>query len=150
MIKVGDKLPSFTLTDQTGQDVSSEDYAGKRLLLSWHPLAFTSVCTDQMRDLAKNYETLKAKNTVPLGISVDAQPAKAVWAQSIGVDPEEVKLLADFGPFAGYTKELGLFLEDLGASKRVNLLTDEDHVVTWIKVYEVSELPDMEEVLEQL
>lgn len=150
MIKVGDKLPSFKLTDQTGQEVTPDDYAGKRLLLSWHPLAFTSVCTDQMRDLAKNYEALKAKNTVPLGLSIDAQPAKAVWGMSIGIDPEEVKLLADFGPFAAYTQELGLFLDELGASKRVNLLTDEDHVVTWVKVYELGELPDMEEVLTQL
>lgn len=150
MIKVGDKLPSFKLEDQTGQEVSPEDYKGKRLLLSWHPLAFTSVCTDQMRDLAKNYDALKEKNTVPLGFSVDAQPAKAVWSQAIGIDPEEVKLLSDFGPFAGYTKELGLFLEELGASKRVNILTDEDHVVTWVKVYETSTLPDMEEVLAQL
>lgn len=150
MIKVGDKLPSFNLSDQTGQEVSSDDYVGKRLLLSWHPLAFTSVCTDQMRNLAKNYETLKEKNTVPLGLSVDAQPAKAVWGQAIGIDPEEVKLLSDFGPFAGYTKELGLFLEELGASKRAHVLTDEDHIVTWVKVYETSSLPDMDEVLAQL
>ena len=103
-----------------------------------------------MRDMAKNIETFEAKNTVPFGLSVDAQPSKAVWAQAIGLDPEKEKILADHGPFAGYTKKLGLFNEEMGTSERANLITDENHVVTWIKVYEPTEYPDINEVLEQL
>jgi len=150
MLKVGDKLPRFELNDQNENIVSSDQFEGKKLLLSWHPLGFTSVCTDQMRDLAKNYEEITAKGYVPLGFSVDTQPAKFVWANSIGIDYDEIKLLSDFNPFGAYAKELGIFSEDIGASERVNILVDENGVVTWIKVYEKSEYPDFDEVLANL
>ena len=47
-IKVGAKAPSFTLKDQDGNRVSLSDFKGKKVLLSWHPLAWTSVCMDQI------------------------------------------------------------------------------------------------------
>ena len=51
MIAVGAKAPDFTLEDQHGNKVSLSDFKGRKVLLSWHPLAWTSVCTDQMRAL---------------------------------------------------------------------------------------------------
>ena len=54
MIKVGTIVPNFTLEDNKGNMVSLKDYRGRKVLLSWHPLAWTSVCTDQMRSLEAN------------------------------------------------------------------------------------------------
>jgi cytochrome oxidase Cu insertion factor (SCO1/SenC/PrrC family) len=41
-IKVGDKVPDFTLKDQNGKDVSLHDYLGKKnLVLAFYVFAFT-------------------------------------------------------------------------------------------------------------
>lgn len=41
LIKVGDKAIDFSLKDQNGNKVSLKDFKGKKVLLSWHPLAWT-------------------------------------------------------------------------------------------------------------
>lgn len=80
MIKVGMQAPDFTLEDNKGGKVSLKDLAGKKVLLSWHPLAWTSVCTDQMRALEANRERFAKLNTVALGLSVDPAASKTAWA----------------------------------------------------------------------
>jgi cytochrome oxidase Cu insertion factor (SCO1/SenC/PrrC family) len=41
-LKVGDKVPDFTLKDQNGKDVSLHDYEGKKnLVLAFFVFAFT-------------------------------------------------------------------------------------------------------------
>lgn len=42
IIKVGEKAINFTLKDQNGKEVSLKDFKGKKVLLSWHPLAWTA------------------------------------------------------------------------------------------------------------
>ena len=49
LIAVGDSAPDFILKDNHDKEIRLSDYRGKKVLLSWHPLAWTSVCTDQMR-----------------------------------------------------------------------------------------------------
>ncbi|NLC39292.1 MAG: redoxin domain-containing protein, partial [Clostridiaceae bacterium] len=46
MLKKGDKAPDFRLKDQYGEEIVLSELKGKKVLISWHPLAFTSVCTD--------------------------------------------------------------------------------------------------------
>lgn len=149
MIKVGDLAPDFELEDQDGNKIKLSDYKGKKVLISYHPLAWTSVCTDQMRALESNYEKIKEKGVdLILGISVDAQPGKSVWAKSLGI--EDVKILADFEPKGEMAKSYGLYNEKIGASERANVLVDEEGKVAWVKKYEISQLPDFEELLENL
>ena len=41
-LKVGDKVPDFTLKDQNGKDVSLKDYLGKKnVVLAFYVFAFT-------------------------------------------------------------------------------------------------------------
>jgi len=51
LITIGATAPDFTLKDNRGNSVSLSDYKGKKVLLSWHPLAWTPVCADQMKSL---------------------------------------------------------------------------------------------------
>lgn len=145
MIKIGTKAPEFSLPDVNGKEVSLKDFAGKKVLLSWHPFAFTSVCTDQMRALEANKEKFSALNTVALGLSVDPVPSKKAWGAMLCI--EDTKLLSDFWPHSKLAKELDIFLEDLGASGRANILLDEKGEVVWAKQYAIGQLPDIEEVL---
>ena len=51
MIKVGTKAPDFALRDQNGKTVRLSALAGKKVLLSFRPMAWTAVCHDQMASL---------------------------------------------------------------------------------------------------
>ena len=144
-IDVGDMAPEFTLKDNRVQDVSLSEYRGKKVLLSWHPLAWTAVCAQQMKSLEDNLAEFEKYNTVPLGMSIDSYPSKNAWAKELGV--ANVKLLADFWPHGKVAQDYGLFLDDKGFSARANVLIDEAGKVVWVKVYDIPELPNIEEVL---
>ena len=106
-IAVGDTAPNFTLKDNRAQDVSLADLRGKKVLLSWHPLAWTKVCAEQMKSLEANLAEFEKYNTIPLGMSIDTYPSKNAWAKELGV--ANVQLLADFWPH-GYSLSLLLLL----------------------------------------
>ncbi|WP_297281330.1 redoxin domain-containing protein [uncultured Anaerococcus sp.] len=148
-VKVADKAPDFKLKDQNKEEISLESLKGKKVILSWHPLAFTSVCTDQMRALERNYDRIQEKgDTVVIGLSVDPYPAKQKWADILCID--NVKIASDFFPYAEVTKAYGLFNEANGASQRANVIIDEEGKIKWVKVYEPSQLPDVEELIDNL
>ena len=148
-IQVNQEAIDFTLKDQNKEDIKLSDLKGKKVILSWHPLAYTPVCTDQMRSLERNYDRIQEKgDTVVIGISVDPFPAKAKWADIL--DLKDIKIVSDFFPYAEVTKAYGLFNEENGASKRANVIIDEEGKVQWVKVYGGSELPDVEEVIDNL
>ncbi|MBC3899862.1 redoxin domain-containing protein [Acetobacterium malicum] len=145
IIQLGAMAPDFTLPDQNGEMITLSQYQGKKVLLSWHPLAWTSVCTDQMRSLDRNADRFAQKNTVILGLSVDPQPSKSVWARALSI--KHIKILSDFVPLGEVASACGIFSEEHGASKRANILINEAGMVIWVKKYEIRTLPDVEEVL---
>jgi peroxiredoxin len=148
LIAVGDMAPNFLLKDNKDQDVRLSDYKGKKVLLSWHPLAWTPVCTDQMRALETNWDTLQKLNTIPLGFSVDAQPCKKVWAAALVLD--NLRILSDFWPHGKAAQDYGIFIEKDGISERANIIVDEKGIVRWVKVYPITQLPDLNEVIQVL
>ena len=149
MLKIGDKAPDFKLEDQEGKEIQLSELKGKRVLISFHPLAWTSVCTDQMRALESHYDTIQEKGIGEvLGISVDAQPTKSFWAK--GLSLEKIKILADFEPKGQMAKDYELYNDDLGTSERANVVVDEEGNISWIKKYGSTELPSIDEVIENL
>lgn len=42
LIKVGEKAIDFSLNNQHSEKVNLKDFRGKKVLLSWHPLAWTA------------------------------------------------------------------------------------------------------------
>lgn len=143
---VGDKIPKLKLRDHNEEEITLDKFKGKNILLSFHPLAWTSVCRDQMQSLEANYEEFEKYNTVPLGISVDPVPSKRAWAEKIGL--ENLRLLSDFWPHGDFASKLGIFIEDKGISGRVNILVDDEGEILWSKEYDIPELPDIDEVLD--
>jgi peroxiredoxin len=147
-IKVGDMAPDFTLKDQDGKDFTLSAYRGKRVLLSFHPLAWTDVCTKQMLALEQNYATFESLNTVPVGLSVDPAPSKKAWADHWGI--KKVPLLADFWPHGEVAKLFDIFREKNGFSERANIVIDEKGKVALFKTYPVSQLPDINEIIDAI
>jgi len=147
-IKVGDRAPDFTLTDHNGNEVTLSQFRGKKVVLGFHPLAWTGVCATQMQNLEKYYDRMAELNAVALGISIDTSFSKHAWAKSLGI--EKTPLLADFWPHGGVIKSYGVFNDEVGASKRTVFIIDEEGTVIWHKIYPVKEVPDMEEIIKAL
>jgi peroxiredoxin len=148
MIEIGGKAPDFTMKDQSGKMVRLSTFKGKKVLLSFRPLAWTTVCHDQMRSLEENHLLFDELNTVALGIGVDSVPTNKAWAQSM--DIKNTRLLSDFWPHGEVAKSYGVFREKDGFSERANILVDEDQKVVFVQVYPTSQLPDIEPIIDLL
>jgi peroxiredoxin len=148
VIKLGSVAPDFTLKDHNGVDFRLSESKGKRVILSFHPLAWTRVCADQMQSLEKNIGVFESLNTVAVGISIDSVPSKKAWAESLGI--EKLRLLSDFWPHGYVAQRYGIFRDKDGFSQRANIVLDERGKVIFCKVYEISQLPDIDEVIKLL
>ncbi len=144
-LKIGDKAKDFVLKDQNGKEIKLSNFAGKKVLLSFHPLAWTEICAKQMQSLEKNKEVFDSLNTVAFGLSVDSVPCKKAWAESLGV--EKTSLLSDFWPHGEVAKLYGIFNEEKGISRRTNIILNEEQNIAFFKVYEIKELPDIMEII---
>ena len=146
-MRKGGKVRDFKLTDQNGQDFRLSDCRGKRVLLSFHPLAWTPVCARQMQLLDKSKKALDKLNALAVGVSIDSVPSKAAWAKTLKI--RNTRLLADFWPHGAVAKSLGILREE-GFSERANVIVDEAGKILFAKVYPIRQLPDMAEILQVL
>jgi len=148
MIKIGSKAPDFSLKDQNGKIVKLSSFKGKKVVLSFRPLAWTAVCQDQMRSLEQNHLNLDELNSVALGIGVDSVPSNKAWAEAMHI--KNTRLLSDFWPHGDVAKSYGIFREKDGFSERANIVLDETQKVIFAKTYPISQLPEIEEILKLL
>lgn len=72
-LKVGDKVPNFTVNDQDGNAVSMSDYSDKKLIVFFYPKASTPGCTAEACNLRDHYKTLQEEGYELLGVSADSE-----------------------------------------------------------------------------
>src|SRR6266550_3138595 len=84
-LPVGTKAPDFSLKSKQASglvDVKlSSNFGKKNTLLLFFPLAFTSVCTQEMCDITQGINAYTGLNADVIGISVDSPFAQEAWAQ---------------------------------------------------------------------
>ncbi len=148
VIKVGEVAIDFSLKDQNEKLFTLSENKGKKVLLSFHPLAWTSVCAEQMKRLEERYDKFVELNVEPIGISVDPLPSKKAWAEAIGI--KKLRMLSDFWPHGKVALLYGLFMDKFGFSERANILVDESGEVAYVKIYPIKQVPDFDEILEIL
>jgi peroxiredoxin len=144
-MKTGDKMPDFVLKDQHNKELRLSELKGRKVLLSFHPLAWTKVCAQQMKSLEENRKKFEELNTVALGLSVDTIPSKHAWAKNLEI--KDTRLLSDFWLHGEVAKKVGIFREKEGFSERANIIIDEHQRVIFFKVYDISQLPDVGEII---
>lgn len=145
MIQPGDTALNFSLKDQNDKTFDLYEQAKKRVLLSFHPLAWTEFCAAQMKSLEDNRSVILENNCVPVGISVDSVPCKTAWAQSLGI--QETPLLCDFWPHGAVAMKYGIFRDANGFSERANIIVDGNQKVVFVKVYPIHSVPDIGEII---
>jgi peroxiredoxin len=149
MLTAGQEAPDFELRSHKGGTVKLSDFRGKKnVVLAFHPLAFTPVCANQMRAYESDLSQFDKSEAAVLGISIDAQPAKAAWAKTL--DSISYDLLSDFHPHGEVAKKYGVFREKEGFSERAIFVIDKNGRIAWSKVYAIPELPNNQEVLAAL
>ena len=144
-LKAGDTAPDFALKNQHGEEIKLSDLRGKKVLVSFHPLAWTPVCDIQMKSLEIKNAVFSKLNLVALGLSVDSQPCKKAWGDFLEIDNTD--LLADFYPHGEAASKFGVFIDKAGISGRANFVIDENGKIIFVKVYDKSEIPDIEEII---
>ncbi|HEU5303418.1 MAG TPA: redoxin domain-containing protein [Gemmatimonadales bacterium] len=123
---VGTLAPDFTLPSTSGTDVTLSSLRGKNVLLAFFPLAFTKVCTQEMRSFTEDYGRFRDANTEVLPISVDSVPTLREFKGKEGIS---VDLLSDFR--REVSRRYGTLLEDKFFSNRAYVLVGPDGRVRW-------------------
>jgi peroxiredoxin len=147
-LKMGDHSKNFSLNDQNEQQFTLSDFKGKRVLLSFHPLAWTPVCSEQMKSLESNSKIFDSLNTIAVGVSVDTVPSKKAWAKSLGT--KSTRLLSDFWPHGKVAELYGIFRTKDGFSERANIIIDENQNIALFRIYKLGQLPDIQEIIDVL
>jgi len=145
---IGRKAIDFILDDQKGNPFRLSEFEGKKVLLSFHPLAWTSVCSKQMKSLEQNIKNFAKLNTIAVGLSVDSSPSKKAWAKVLGIS--HTRLLSDFWPHGLISQQYHVFREKDGVSKRANIIVSEEQTISFMKIYPSWRLPSINEILEVL
>ncbi len=71
MLQEGDKAPDFTLSDDTGKEVSLRTLKGKKVVLYFYPKDDTPGCTREACDFRDYYSKFAKENAVIYGVSRD-------------------------------------------------------------------------------
>ena len=148
-VKAGDEAPDFELRSHRGGTVKLSDFRRrKNVVIAFHPFAFTPVCATQMCAYEAARDRLERANAIVLGLSVDPQPAKTAWAQTLGTISFD--LLSDFHPQGEVAQKYGVLRSGEGFSERAVFVVDKQGRIAWSRVYGIPQQPDNEELFRAL
>ncbi|WP_340103114.1 redoxin domain-containing protein [Rhodohalobacter sp. 8-1] len=152
-LKAGDTAPDFTLTNTSGDLVSLQDLQQQDkgdILLTFFPLAFSSVCTDELCTMRDNMKLYNSLNTTVAAISADSFFVLKVFKKANNL---KFPLLSDFNKEA--SKAYGVLYDDYfgikGVPKRASFIIGNDGVIKYAEVLEDSgKLPDFKAIQKAL
>ena len=146
-IILGQQAPNFTLRDTEKNEVSLSQYAGKKVVLVFFPLAFTGVCTTELCSLRDSIATYNQLNAEVIGISVDSLFTLDKFKQEQSLN---FTLLSDFNKevSTAYGCLYENFVLDMkGVSKRSAFVIDAQGAVQYAEVLEsAGDLPNFEAI----
>ncbi len=149
-LATGTKAPEFTLKTKTAEgleDVALADNFGKqKTVLLFFPLAFTSVCMEEMCSVSSGIQDYKDLNAAVYGISVDSPFTLEKMA---AVDALQFPLLSDFNKDVSTAYDV--LFEDLigfkGVSKRSAFVVDEKGTIIYAESSDdPKQLPDFDAI----
>jgi peroxiredoxin len=143
MISVGQPAPAFTLYDSAKTPISLHDFTGKKVVLLFYPLAFTSVCTKELCYVRDNMSLFNNIDAQVLGISVDSLYTLAKFKEEQGYN---FPLLSDFNKEVSkaYNALYDEFSYNMkGVSKRASFVIDRQGKIQYAQILEkAGDFPD--------
>ncbi|MDF5755427.1 peroxiredoxin [Spongiactinospora sp. TRM90649] len=126
-VEVGSVAPDFELRDQHGTPVRLSGLRGTKIVLIFYPLAFSGVCTSELRAIRDEFVPL-GDDTRVLTVTVDSIYALRAWGDREGYT---FPLLSDFWPHGEVARGYGVFDEVKGLARRGTFVIDGAGVVRW-------------------
>jgi len=71
-LNIGDKAPVIDAVDQNGNQITLDQYKGKKVVLYFYPKDMTPGCTAQSCNLSDNYKLLQKSGYDVIGVSCDS------------------------------------------------------------------------------
>lgn len=147
-VRVGQQAPGFTLPTVTGQEVSLQQYAGKKnVILSFVPAAFTPVCSAQWPGYNLALDLFAAHDAVLIGITTDSIPTLNAWTRLMG--GLDFAVGSDFWPHGRVASAFGVLRGD-GTAERALFVIDKNGVIRWIDVHDINQRPPLEDLMAAL
>ena len=101
-LKAGQMAPFFQGKDQNGNQISLDDYRGKKLVLYFYPKDNTPGCTNEACNLRDNYNELIDRGFAIIGVSPDSEKSHQKFAGKHKlpfplIADTEKKIMSDYG-----------------------------------------------------
>jgi peroxiredoxin len=148
--RIGEPAPDATVFKYPRDPVRLSEYRGRKHVLLFFPLAFSSTCTKEMCTVAEDYSAYEQLGAEVIGLSVDSPYTNQKFAESCNAT---FPMLSDFNKEA--SEAYGILrpaLGDLkGVSERAVFVIDEASTIRYAWVGEnPGVMPDFEEIRKAL
>jgi mycoredoxin-dependent peroxiredoxin len=154
-LNVGDPAPDFKVTQTTGEvqgEFQLSACKGKKVVVVFYPADFTPVCTNELAVIQQNLSKFSGAGAEVVGLSTDTVFSHKAFQESLG--GLSFPLGTDRWPYAEIAKAYGVFPPRKHpvpfASDRAIFIVGKNGKIAWQKVYEIGQVPDVDEVLEAL
>lgn len=130
LLQKGDKMPDFKGLDQNGNEISSSDFKGNKLVIFFYPKASTPGCTAEACNLNENLDSLQKQGYKVIGISADSVKRQKNFSNKYNfqyplIADEDKSIINAFGVW-GPKKFMGREYEGI---HRTTFLVNEDNVI---------------------
>ena len=149
---IGEIAPDFTLPDQNKEPVRLSDFRGKRVVLAFHPFAFTSICQDELCDFRDDLDQFRSLGAEVIVVSPDSPFVHKKLDDEHGFG---FRYLSDYWPHGEVAKKYGVLNEAVGAPNRSTFVIDEKGTIRFADVQEslpgeARDIAALRKALEQL
>ena len=101
-LQIGDKAPEINAVDQNGNNITLEQYQGKKVVLYFYPKDMTPGCTAQSCNLSENYTALQKNGYDVIGVSCDSIKRHQKFIEKYNlpfnlISDEDQKVVNDYG-----------------------------------------------------
>ncbi len=129
-LKIGDQAPDFSGQSHKDQDISPQDYRGKKnVFLVFYPLAFSPVCSVQLPTYNRSLDGFQSRDTEVIAVSVDSGWSQKAFCDSLG--GIDYPVLSDMQ--LDIANKYGVALPN-GFANRAEFLIDKEGVIRWLNI----------------
>ena len=101
-LNIGDKAPVIDAVDQNGNQITLDQYKGKKVVLYFYPKDMTPGCTAQSCNLSDNYKLLQKSGYDVLGVSCDSMKRHQKFIEKHDlpfnlISDEDQRVVNDYG-----------------------------------------------------
>jgi mycoredoxin-dependent peroxiredoxin len=155
-LQKGDVAPDFKLPSVIGEkqeEFRLSDYLGrKNVVILFYALDFTPVCSAELPPFQAGLSKLAEQDAVVVGICTDTVFSHAAFQKSLG--GLGFSLASDRWPYAETATAYGVFPprrhQFASVNDRAVFIVDKKGMIAWSKIYELTEVPGVEEIRDAL